>query len=665
MTPCMTALRAHWRTGVGILLVLGSIVLSACGQGDETVPIPTLARLEDLATARATLTASPEPAQAASSPTPAAAAQVSSLTPSATPSPGATATPTFTPTVTVTPPVLGTAALEATGIALTNTAIAAILPFTQTAVAVYALTQTAQARITPSSTPAPLPDEPYQIVFYSDRNGNDDLYLMTLNGDERRLTGSLANEREPSCSPDGRSVVFASDATGSYQLYLLPLDQTQPIPLTNSAGMNFAPTFSPDGQQIAFVSTRNNGIPTIWLMNADGSNQRQVTTELGRDTSPSWSPDGRQLLFSSEQFGPWNVFLTVLGEDVEGEFPVMPPEFSAENQLWPVFDATGERLVYTVWPDLTDPQTADIWLLDFEEPEPRAVRASDVADIAWAWGDDTHLLASVGGPNDVQLALVDVTNGETVRLTNKGRFNGGARLCTVPPDRLAPEPTLAPTPTPTVTPTITPSPTSSPTSTPDIVPAALSAAAGMKHIVQPGDTLMRIGYRYGVNWMALASLNRLADPNVLSVGQALTVPVTRAGYSLRGGYQHPDSDQLPRLRVRKEIVVELDQQVVKAYEDGRLVRVVTVSTGLPGTPTVQGEFSIYRKLPSQTMRGPDYYLPDVPWVMYFYQGYGLHGTYWHDNFGQPMSHGCVNLPTAEAAWLYQWAEVGTPVLVRR
>lgn len=665
MIPWMISLRAYGCRELAFLMALSSLVLGACGQSNDTGPVPTLARLEDLATARATLTTGPTLSPAPPSPTPAAVVQAD--TPSPTVIPSATATETLSPTATATPSptVLSTAAQEATGMALTNTAIAGVLPFTQTAVAVYALTQTAQARITPSPTPAPLPDEPYQVVFYSDRNGNDDIYLMTLNGVERRLTGSLANEREPSCSPDARSVVFASDATGSYQIYRLPLDQRQPIQLTNSEGMNFAPVFSPDGQRIAFVSTRHNGVPTIWLMNADGSNQHQVTTELGRDTSPSWSPDGRQLLFSSEQFGPWNVFLTILGEDVEGEFPVMPPEFSAENQLWPVFDAAGERIAYTVWPDLTDPQTADIWLLDFEQAEPRAIRASDVADIAWAWGDDTHLLASVGGPGDVQLALVDVNSGETVRLTNKGRFNGGARLCTVAPDILPPEPTLAPTPTATATPTITPSPTPSPTPTADLVPAALRAAAGMKHIVQPGDTLMRIGYRYGVNWVTLAWLNSLSNPDVLSVGQTLTVPVTRIGYSLRGGYQHPDSDQLARQRVRKEIVVELDQQVVKAYEDGRLVRMVAVSTGLPDTPTVQGEFSIYRKLPAQTMRGPNYYLPDVPWVMYFYQGYGLHGTYWHNNFGQPMSHGCVNLPTAEAEWFYQWAEVGTPVLVRR
>ena len=64
------------------------------------------------------------------------------------------------------------------------------------------------------------------------------------------------------------------------------------------------------------------------------------------------------------------------------------------------------------------------------------------------------------------------------------------------------------------------------------------------------------------------------------------------------------------------------------------------------------------------MSGPGYYLPDVPYVMYFYQSYGLHGTYWHSNFGQPMSHGCVNLPTPEAEWFFNWAEVGTPVHVQ-
>jgi len=52
----------------------------------------------------------------------------------------------------------------------------------------------------------------------------------------------------------------------------------------------------------------------------------------------------------------------------------------------------------------------------------------------------------------------------------------------------------------------------------------------------------------------------------------------------------------------------------------------------------------------------------VPYTMYFYRGYAIHGTYWHSNFGRPMSHGCVNMRTQDAAWLYSWAVVGTPVV---
>jgi lipoprotein-anchoring transpeptidase ErfK/SrfK len=111
------------------------------------------------------------------------------------------------------------------------------------------------------------------------------------------------------------------------------------------------------------------------------------------------------------------------------------------------------------------------------------------------------------------------------------------------------------------------------------------------------------------------------------------------------------------------IDVNLSNQQLVAYEGDTPVYWVTVSTGLPGTPTVTGQYRIYVKYPAQTMSGPGYYLPDVPYVMYFYLGYGIHGTYWHNNFGQPMSHGCVNTPTPDAQWLYNWADVGTLVNV--
>jgi lipoprotein-anchoring transpeptidase ErfK/SrfK len=65
------------------------------------------------------------------------------------------------------------------------------------------------------------------------------------------------------------------------------------------------------------------------------------------------------------------------------------------------------------------------------------------------------------------------------------------------------------------------------------------------------------------------------------------------------------------------------------------------------------------------MRGDDYFLPDVPFTMYYYGDFSIHGTYWHHNFGTPMSHGCVNMDTNDAEWLFNFASVGTLVNIHR
>jgi lipoprotein-anchoring transpeptidase ErfK/SrfK len=111
------------------------------------------------------------------------------------------------------------------------------------------------------------------------------------------------------------------------------------------------------------------------------------------------------------------------------------------------------------------------------------------------------------------------------------------------------------------------------------------------------------------------------------------------------------------------IDVDLTNQSLYAYEGDTVVNSFIVSTGTWLTPTVTGQYKVYVKIRSGSMSGPGYYLPDVPYIMYFYKSYGLHGTYWHNNFGTPMSHGCVNLRTDEAAWLFNWASVGTVVNV--
>jgi lipoprotein-anchoring transpeptidase ErfK/SrfK len=167
--------------------------------------------------------------------------------------------------------------------------------------------------------------------------------------------------------------------------------------------------------------------------------------------------------------------------------------------------------------------------------------------------------------------------------------------------------TLTPTATPTASPTATPTSTPAPTHTPSPTPTPTST---------PAPTL------------------------------AFAVPPISSA---------PTED--------KWIDLDLSDQRLVAYVGTVPVYAIRVSTGVPRMPTPKGQFHVYRKLAATLMSGPGYYLPNVPWTMYFYKSYAVHGTYWHDNFGRPMSHGCVNLPTPDAKWLYDWTPEGTLVVV--
>jgi lipoprotein-anchoring transpeptidase ErfK/SrfK len=115
---------------------------------------------------------------------------------------------------------------------------------------------------------------------------------------------------------------------------------------------------------------------------------------------------------------------------------------------------------------------------------------------------------------------------------------------------------------------------------------------------------------------------------------------------------------------KKHIDVNLKTQTLTCYENEQTVLTADVSTGLIGlydTPT--GQFNIEVKLPSRRMSGADRFatadentLAGVPWCSFFTnEGHAFHGTYWHDNFGLPMSHGCVNMRNEDAKWLFRWS----------
>ncbi|MBX0326556.1 L,D-transpeptidase [Oscillochloris sp. ZM17-4] len=126
----------------------------------------------------------------------------------------------------------------------------------------------------------------------------------------------------------------------------------------------------------------------------------------------------------------------------------------------------------------------------------------------------------------------------------------------------------------------------------------------------------------------------------------------------------------PAARGGRYIIVDLSDQWLYAYEGDAMVYDAPVSTGRDGFNTPVGTFAVYAKLKSQTMQGTlggEYYrVPNVPNVMYIVGGVAIHGTYWHNRFGTGarLSHGCINVGITQAAWLYAWAPMGTPVTVR-
>lgn len=196
------------------------------------------------------------------------------------------------------------------------------------------------------------------------------------------------------------------------------------------------------------------------------------------------------------------------------------------------------------------------------------------------------------------------------------------------------------TPTPTATYTPTPTYTSSPTHTPSLTPTSTFTHTPTQTPTNtPTDTQTPIP-------------SNTATP----------VPTATHQQESESGNKPPQISLPPNIK-KGEIWIDIDlsNQQLSVFKGKNLLDTFIVSTGTWRTPTVTGQYRIYVKYPAADMSGPGYYLPSVPYVMYFYKGYGIHGTYWHNNFGTPMSHGCINLRTDNAEWVYNKSVVGTLV----
>lgn len=148
-----------------------------------------------------------------------------------------------------------------------------------------------------------------RIAFVSDRDGDQEIYVMNADGSGlTNLTDSPAEDNRPVWSPDGSQIAFVSDRDGQRDVYLMNADGSSQTNLTNNSALDYLPAWSPDGSQIGFVSNRD-GHPDIYVMNADGTGQTNLTNDpAAEDSELAWSPDGSQIAFRSSRDGNPDTF---------------------------------------------------------------------------------------------------------------------------------------------------------------------------------------------------------------------------------------------------------------------------------------------------------------------------------------------------------------------
>lgn len=202
------------------------------------------------------------------------------------------------------------------------------------------------------------------------------------------------------------------------------------------------------------------------------------------------------------------------------------------------------------------------------------------------------------------------------------------------------------------------------------------AGSFLGHIVEPGETLESIAARYDTTVAALIQENQLPGPVELNPGQLLRIrhwgaepqPADPAADPASPHSVAPAASPLPdpawvaTLTGEKWIDINLTEQTLTTYQGDTAIHTFIISSGTEGHETVTGSFRIWAKVSRQDMSGGSraagnyYYVPNVPWVQYFYADYSIHGADWHNDFGWPVSHGCVNMRVDEARWLFEWAE---------
>jgi dipeptidyl aminopeptidase/acylaminoacyl peptidase len=256
-----------------------------------------------------------------------------------------------------------------------------------------------------------------KIAFTSDRDGNDEIYVMNADGSSQtNLTNHPARDTFPAWSPDGSKIAFVSDRDGNAEIYVMNADGTSQTRLTNHrARVIFPPAWSPDASKLAFTSNRD-GPEEIYIMNADGSGQINLTNNLVYDLQPTWSPDGNKLAFTRQLGNTGSSY---------SEFDVymMNTDGSGQTRLtnWigldvePSWSPNGSKLAFVSDRDFS----LDIYVMNADGSGPTRLTNHLGPDVEPSWSPDGSKIAFRSyrdGLEEIYVMNADGTN--QTNLTN-------------------------------------------------------------------------------------------------------------------------------------------------------------------------------------------------------------------------------------------------------
>ena len=175
-----------------------------------------------------------------------------------------------------------------------------------------------------------------RIVFQTDRDGNEEIYVMGCDGSgQTNLTNNPANDRGPSWASGGK-IAFSSNRNvdGGYDIYLITLSPWNIERLTTNAADDESPALSPDGSKVAYVSYRDGGTdPEIYVLTVSDRSLVQITDNTAKDLDPDWSSDGHRLAFGSDRDGNFDIFSA--NADGSGVEKITSVSHNLANDRWP------------------------------------------------------------------------------------------------------------------------------------------------------------------------------------------------------------------------------------------------------------------------------------------------------------------------------------------